>query len=203
MRLIKKTETSIDELLELLRQGASMVYPTETCYGLGCDAGNQEAVNRIFEIKNRQKDKPLLVVASDPAMMAEYVDWSPALEEISRKYWPGPLTVVVPAKHSSSLANGVVASDGSLAFRITKHEFAAEISRRLGKPLVSTSANLASFENPYHIEDVIAMFQNQNLQPDIIIDAGELPYNSPSTVVRIRNGKAEIIRQGEIILEFV
>ena len=135
---------NIDEIVRALENGKTIVYPTETCYGLGCDAANQKAVERIFEIKQRQKEKSLLVVAPNIAMMTDFVVWNKALQELADKYWPGPLTVVVKTRQDSGLAKGVVANDGTIAFRITSHPLAAELSEKLGRPLVSTSANLSS-----------------------------------------------------------
>lgn len=199
MQIIKESNLIIPDIVFALKQGKTIVYPTETCYGLGCDATNEEAVNKIFDIKQRQKNKPVLVVASEPAMMMDYVRWSETLQQLAEKYWPGALTVVVPVNGEMKLPGGVVGEDGTLAFRITDHPLASILSRELGQPLVSTSANIAAEESPYDIGAVLQMFGNAGIQPDIIIDAGELPHKSPSTVVRISNGDLEVLRQGEIV----
>lgn len=201
MNIIKQENINIDEIVDALREGKTIVYPTETCYGLGCDATNAEAVNKIFQIKQRQKNKPVLVVASEPSMLMECVKWTPTLERISEKYWPGPLTVVTQTSGCAHLAPGVVADDSSVAFRITNHPLAAELSKKLGKPIVSTSANLAHQESPYDVEVILRMFENNEHQPDIIIDAGPLPHHSVSTVIRLLVDKIEVLRQGEVVVE--
>jgi len=201
MEIIKKENIKIEEIVEALKAGKTIVYPTETCYGLGCDATNESAVEKIFKIKQRQKNKPVLVVASDIGMMMKYVDCGPVIMKIAEKYWPGPLTVVAPLKPGVDMPPGVVGEDNTLAFRITNHPLASELSKEFGKPIVSTSANIASHESPYDIKSVLDMFSNGENQPDIVIDAGSLPHHSPSTIVRIKGGEVEVLRQGEVVVE--
>lgn len=201
MKVIKDVESSISEIVDALKQGKSIVYPTETCYGLGCDATNVDAVARIFDIKKRQKDKPVLVVAGDIALMREYIEWNETLQQLADRYWPGPLTVVADVNLENILPAGVVGDDGTVAFRITNHPLAARLSEELGGPIVSTSANIASLESPYDIESVLHMFQDVDDQPDMVIDAGTLPHHSPSTIVRVEDGDITVLRQGEIVID--
>lgn len=200
MNIIKEEQLDFEGLVNRLKAGDTIVYPTETCYGLGCAADNDEAVERIFAIKRRQKDKPLLVLAHDPAVMMRYVHWTPALEKLNERYWPGPLTVVAGILPHAQLARGVIASDRTVAFRITDHPLCAALSEALHAPLVSTSANIAAHESPYDIADILATYAGAEQQPDIVIDAGILPHHAPSTVVRLHNGEIEVIRQGELIV---
>lgn len=201
MQIIKQDDINIENVVEALKQGKTIVYPTETCYGLGCDATNEEAVEKVFQIKQRQKDKPVLVIAADIGMMMEYVRWPLVLTHIAEKYWPGPLSVVSQLKEDIELPSGIVGEGNTLAFRITEHPLARALSENLGKPIVSTSANTASYKSPYDIESVVAMFENAENKPDILIDAGALPHHSPSTVVRVLNGEVEVLRQGEVVVE--
>ena len=200
MQVVKQSEVSISDLVRELKEGKTVVYPTETCYGLGCDATNARAVERVFAIKQRQADKSVLIVVPDREMIREYVRWGPQLETICDRYWPGPLTAVVPLNHVGILAPGVIGPQQTIAFRITSHPLAAAVSRELGRPLVSTSANIAAQDSPYDIEQVLSMFEHAHVQPDIIIDAGPLPHYLPSTIVRVMDGRINVIRQGEIRL---
>ncbi|KKW42319.1 MAG: YrdC/Sua5 family protein, required for threonylcarbamoyladenosine (T(6)A) formation in tRNA [Candidatus Magasanikbacteria bacterium GW2011_GWA2_56_11] len=200
MRIIKVDNISFSELVSALRRGETLVYPTETCYGLGCDATNGEAVGRVFAIKQRVENKPLLVVVPDIAMILDYVVWTPALERLARKYWPGPLTVVTYLQPEVRLPAGVAGPDGTIAFRVTSHPVAAELSRGLGAPLVSTSANISGGANPYTTEAVLEIYRNAADQPDIIIEAGSLSEKSPSTIVRVEGESITVIRQGEIVV---
>ncbi|EKE06599.1 MAG: Sua5/YciO/YrdC/YwlC family protein [uncultured bacterium] len=201
MKIIKQENLDISEIVEALKNGATIVYPTETCYGLGCDASNKEAVDKIFAIKKRQAHKSVLVVVPEVSMIIPFISWTPTLQNIADKYWPGALTVVVKVKDKNIFPAGVVNEDGTMAFRVTEHPLAAEISQKLNSPLVSTSANIVSMNSPYDIESVLQMFESEEIKPDIIIDAGTLPTRSPSTVIKVVDERIEILRQGEVIVE--
>lgn len=201
MKIIPLSQVNIDEILLSLGQGQTLVYPTETCYGLGCDPTSSEAVEKIFHIKKRPENKPLLLVFPNVDMVLEYIEWNPTLEEIARKYWPGALTLVAPLKASAPLARQIRGADETVAFRVSSHHFVTELTSRFGKPLVSTSANLAGEENPYDIEAVKKNFAKEIFQPDLIIDGGELPVRPPSTILTLEDGKIKILRQGEVVIE--
>jgi len=200
MKIIKLADIHIEEIVEELRRGATVVYPTETCYGLGCDATNQQAVDNIFKIKNRQAHKPLLVVADDPALIKKHVVWDETLTRIADIYWPGALTVVAQASDMCELAEGVRAKDNTIAFRITEHPLIQDLVQGLGAPLVSTSANIASHASPYDVREVLQMFEHKDDKPDILIDAGELPHQSPSTIIKVADGEITVLRQGGVIV---
>lgn len=200
MNIQPSEQTNNNEILTLLNSNQTLVYPTETCYGLGCDALNQVAVDMIFDIKHRQREKTVLVLMADVAMAKQYVQWSPMLDDIANKYWPGALTVVAPARVDVELPSGVLHDNGTIAFRITAHPFSHELVSAFGRPIVSTSANIASMESPYDIASVVAMFKDQAVQPDLIIDAGDLPHRSPSTIVALEEGRVVVVRQGEVII---
>lgn len=192
---------NISATVQVLCEGKTVAYPTETSYGFGCDATNREAVNKIFAIKGREAGKPLLVVVADLDQIKPYIIWDERLEIINKKYWPGPLTVIVQAKSPTVLADGVVSADGWLAFRVTSHPVAKELAKNLGKPLVSTSANFAGQPPLYSAQKIIEIFNTQKVQPDVLIDAGELPEVVPSTIIKLAFGEIEIIRQGAITVE--
>jgi len=202
MQIINQDTISIAQIVEELKKGSVIVYPTETTYGLGCRMTDAAAVSRIFDIKQRQQEKSVLVVADDIAVIKEYVVWNPLLEDLAEKYWPGPLTIVAHVRDEKieKLPDGVVGPQDTLAFRVTSHPLAHDIAHDLGEPLVSTSANIASMDSPYDITDVIAMFEGQEYQPDIIVDGGVLPHQPASTIVRVTDGFVEVLRQGEVIV---
>lgn len=203
MVTISQSNLDIDSVVSALKSGQTIVYPTETCYGLGCDARNAKAVEKVVKIKQRRENKPFLVVVPDVAMAMEYLEWSPQLDEIASKYWPGALTVVGRLKDWKieklpRLADDVVAKDGTIALRVTAHPVAAALARALGRPLISTSANISGREPSYSAEEVIKMFENQSDQPDILLDYGDLPQNPPTTIVRVMGGEMEVLRKGSV-----
>lgn len=200
MQLISQENLRVEDIVAALKEGQTFVYPTETCYGLGCDATNGDAVKKVFAIKQRQEGKSPLVVMSDIEMVKRYVAWTPKLEELANKYWPGPLTIVAPLLETHGLSLDVI-RDNTIAFRVSGHPVVSDICARLNRPIVSTSANLAAHNSPYDIAAVLEMFATQSHRPDIIIDGGELPYRSPSTIVKVVNEQVEVLRQGEIVVQ--
>jgi L-threonylcarbamoyladenylate synthase len=200
MQIIKQNECNIDEIVKDLKDGKTIVYPTETCYGLGCDATNATAVEKVFKIKKRQKEKSVLVLVHDIGVIMDSIVWNETLNSLAERYWPGPLTVVAKVGATDFFPAGVVAEDNTLAFRVTNHPLASVMCRKLKNPIVSTSANISAQESPYDIADVLDMYSEADIQPDIIIDAGILPDHSPSTVVRVVGERIEVLRQGEIVI---
>ncbi len=198
MTIIPQSEVNILELQEQILQGSVLVYPTETCYGLGADATNASAVDRIFHIKQREANKPVLVLFPNVEMLQDFVEWNQDLEAIANLYWPGAVTVLAQSKPGSAFAPGVLNENQEVAVRISSHTFVHELVSTLGVPLVSTSANVSGGQNPYHIADVVRDFEKQEYRPDIVIDAGELPQIPPSTLVRVKNGLVEVLRQGSV-----
>ncbi|MDD4477188.1 MAG: L-threonylcarbamoyladenylate synthase [Patescibacteria group bacterium] len=202
MFLLKKE--NLDKAVELLKKGKILIFPTETSYGLGCDATNQKAVDKIFKIKGRQTDKPLLVVAPTVESARKYLEWSDILEKISSKRWPGPITVVGKYKINNSkieklkLSDGVVAKDGTVAVRVSAHPVCKFLSEKLGSPLVATSANLSEAGDIYDSADAIKIFENREFKPDAILDYGRVPFRKPTTIVSVIKKKLKILRQGEI-----
>ncbi len=198
MQVLSVDNVNITQLVTVLTSGQTLVYPTETCYGLGCDATNQTAVDRIYDIKKREEGKPMIMLVPTVAMAKKYIVWNDVIEQFASTYWPGPVTLVAEAKKESGLANGIISKDGTVAIRVTSFPFASELATSLGRPLVSTSANLAGGENPYDMETVQNTLGTGAVQPDVAIDAGVLPKTKPSTIVRVNGGILEVLRKGEV-----
>ncbi len=204
IKTIPITESiAFEEALTVLRDKGTLIYPTETCYGLGCDARDEAAVNRIFEIKEREKDKSVLIIAHDMSVLLQYIEWNSVIDNLARTYWPGALTIVASTKinNGTNLASGVLGSDHTIAFRVTSHPFASKLARELGAPIVSTSANISSLASPYDIAYIREMFEGKTATPDLIVDAGDLPHCSPSTIVRVdSDGTLTVLRQGDLVV---
>lgn len=185
---------ALDQAVRAIRRGDTIVFPTETAYGLGCDATSASAVAKIFAIKNRPASKSLPVIVGSIAMVKKYVRWNECAHNLAKKWWPGPLTLQLVANRTLP----VVASDGSLALRVPAMEFIRLLSLRSGVPLVATSANSAGGKTRYSIRGVLHELARSAVQPDLIIDGGRLPRRKPSTIVDARTLKPVIVRQGSI-----
>lgn len=195
----KNRRAAIRAAARVLKRGGVVAYPTETTYGLGCDPRNTKAVAKIYRIKGREKKKPLLLVAASVAqvkMIAVLVGASLAL---ARRYWPGPLTLVLPAKRT--VHGSRITVHGRLAIRVTSSSIANAIAKSFGFPIVSTSANRSGKADARSGRDIHRAFGTARHQPDLLLDAGTLPKRKPSTIVKAApDGSFSTLRQGAVRL---
>ncbi|MCA9376910.1 threonylcarbamoyl-AMP synthase [Candidatus Nomurabacteria bacterium] len=193
----KDRNTIIAEAVKTLNSGGIVVYPTETCYGIGVDATDQKAVDRLMEYKSRREGKPLSVAVCDANMASEYVEINDIAQNLYENYLPGPITVV--SKGKGKVANGVESEYGTLGIRIPDHELILDIVRKLGRPVTSTSANMSYKPRPYSVSALLNdLPEKYKGHLDLIIDAGVLPKNDPSTVVDTTLNNMNVMRQGSL-----
>src|SRR5688572_18774909 len=133
--------TEIQNAVEVLRKGGTILYPTDTVWGIGCDATNEKAVEKIISIKERESSKSLIILVSDERMLNKYVKEIPAIALDLARQASDPLTIIYD--EGINLATNVLADDGSIAIRIPHEEFCNKLIYRFGRPLVSTSANFS------------------------------------------------------------
>ena len=193
------SECNLAKIVIEILSGKVMVFPTETSYAIGCDATNQAAVDRIFDIKGREGNKPLLIVVDSTETAKKYLHWSENLQKLADKYWPGAVTVVGESIEDH-LAKGVIKRDGTVGLRVSAYPLLKSITEKIGRPLVATSANIAGEENLYDAKKIIEVFFKQKNQPDIILDYGMLPTKPPTTVVSVIGDDIKILRQGELLI---
>ena len=199
MRIIKNSDRAVDAAVRALKSGGLVIYPTETLYGIGVDATNPKAIKKLTKYKNRPFGKPYSIVVTDQKMAEEYVELNSVAKNVYREFLPGPLTVISKGKHK--LAKGVESENGTLGIRIPDYKLVIETVRKLGKPITATSANASYKKRPYAIADILNNISNkQKMLIDLIIDAGDLPHNEPSTVIDTTLDDLVTLRQGEIIL---
>ena len=183
-------ETEIENALEVLSNGGIILYPSDTIWGIGCDATNDKAVKKIYELKKRVKSKALII------LIAEYASMYKLLDKVSPNAYrymheSKPTTVIFD--NIKNISNHVLAEDGSAAVRLVKDKFCENIILKLGQPLVSTSANLSGGENPKKFSDINMELKNNvdyivNLRREEIMD-------TPSSIIKLySNGKINKIR---------
>jgi L-threonylcarbamoyladenylate synthase len=178
---------------KVLIQGGIILYPTDTVWGIGCDATNEEAVAKIYRIKQRADHKSFIILLDTTAKLDYYVEDLPEIAldliELSEK----PLTIVYSnVKH---LANNLIADDGSVGIRITKEDFSAQLCRQLKKPLVSTSANISGEAAPRNFSEITSGI----LQAvDYVVDyrRDEKTQSTPSSIIKLgQNAQVEVVRK--------
>jgi len=177
-----------------IMQGGIVVYPTETVYGIGVRFDDQQALQRLFELKNRDQHKPVLLLlsrADDLVRISSHVP--PEAQILTERFWPGPLTLVVPA--AENLSELVTAGGSTIGCRMSSNASAAGLVLACGLPITSTSANLSGGLNPTSISEISADILEQ---VDIVIDAGPSPGSVPSTVYDISQKPFRLVRAGVI-----
>ena len=189
-------ETTLDLAASHLRHGRIVAFPTETYYGLAVDPDCASAVAQLFAVKNRPADKPLLLLIERTEQLGAVVQHVPPVYwPLIKKYWPGPLTLIFPAR--KSLSRRITGNTGTVGIRISPHPIAQGLVRRMGKPITATSANISGFPPARSAQEVIEMFGNKI---DYIIDGGQTPAGLCSTILSVQNGRLSIVRHGQIDL---
>jgi len=190
----KGERAKLEQALEALRRGEVIVFPTETFYGLGADAFNGNAVERVLGLKGREPENPIPILVADEQMLRSVVAQIPPLaRRLMDHFWPGPLTLVLRAKKGLPVA--LVNRSGGVGVRISSHPLASRLVRGLGHPLTATSANPSGKEPARTIAEAMAYF---SARLEIFIDGGRLPGRRGSTVVEIAQDQWRILREGEI-----
>jgi L-threonylcarbamoyladenylate synthase len=186
-----KLSKQVDEAAQIIKKGGIVAMPSETCYALAVDASNQEAVEKLFKIKERPKDKPVPVVVADIRMIQDYAILNEIGENIVRNFMPGPVTIVLEKKPTTP---DVLSIDG-VAIRVAGHPFARYVSQESEAPLTATSANISG-EDPIYSADLLV--KNFSGKVDMIVVFGNLPPIIPSTMVDVRKNPPVLIRQGPV-----
>ncbi len=196
------TPEQLDDAVAILHEGGVVVYPTETSYGMGCDAENADAVAKVFAIKGRPVNKGVSIIVSSLTVALRYIYLRPYSRRLAEYYWPGPLTIVA-AKMPSSLLAPLCEHDGTHAVRVSSCPVATALAEKFGKAIVATSANISGGGDVYDSSEVIATYGDRTLQPDAYIDAGVLPRTLPSTIIEVGEEGIHILRQGGIVVRKV
>ena len=191
MAVMMKDE--IRRACEVMQSGGIILYPTDTVWGIGCDATNEEAVKRVYEIKRRTDSKAMLVLVDSPVKVDFYVQDVPQvawdLIDLSTK----PLTIIYDG--ARNLAPNLVAADGSVGIRVTKEEFSRELCFRLRKAIVSTSANISGLPAPSVFNDISEEIKQA---VDYVVDyrREETGHPKPSSIIKLgKGGEVKIIRE--------
>lgn len=187
----------IDFAVDYLRQGKIIVYPTETVYGIGCEATNQRAVKRILKLKGSSGAKQLLVLVANLKMAKEYANFNSQAMRLAKSYWPGPLTLIL----TTTELGYQIFKTKTIGLRISSHELATALVKKSGKPLISTSANLAGEEPAQSGLEAAAIFSKTKDEPDMFLDAGKLRKSKGSTIVDCTQKDLKVLRQGDIKLK--
>ena len=183
----------ITKTLKYLEDGKLILYPTDTIWGVGCDATDYQAVNRIYNLKKRVESKSMIVLLDDAAKLVDYVAEVPNITMDLVGSIESPLTVIYMG--AKGLAKNVIASDGTIAIRITRDPFCKELIRQFGKPIVSTSANVSGTKDPITFSQIPAVIKNG---VDYVVDHNRdrIVKARASRIIKLEsNGEFTVIRR--------
>ncbi|MCX6745096.1 MAG: L-threonylcarbamoyladenylate synthase [Candidatus Parcubacteria bacterium] len=180
----------IAHVVEVLKNGGIIVYPTDTIYGLGCDVFNKEAIKKIYQLKKHESKKPLSIICADLKHVAQYAIISDHAFHIMKKVLPGPFTFILKAKNK--LPSTFLAKNKTVGIRIPDNQICLQIVKTLGHPIITTSLNISGEEI---MTSPLQMSKELANKIDLIIDIGLLAQE-PSTIIDLSAGKTEVLRQG-------
>lgn len=193
MKVIKSGDKAAPaEAARVLKNGGILVYPTETLYGIGCNAFDEKAIERIYSIKGRSFNKPLIVLLKDFRQLErdfEITDQNlHTYKGISGKL---PTLILRPKR---SFPGRLVSPEGKMAVRISVNSFVCEMFSHIDFPIVSTSANISESGNIHSIDDIVSVFGDR---VELIIDSGTLPASNGSTIVDLTVSPVQVLREGD------
>lgn len=180
----------IKQVVECLRQGGVIIYPTDTTYGIGCDIFNRKAVKKIFQIKQRDQRKPFSFICNDIAEISDYAQVSNFAFKVMKRHLPGAYTFVLDA--TKIVPDSLSTKQKTVGVRIPENEICSAIVKELGHPLVTTSANTSGEDTPQDPRDIE---DQMGQMVDFVIDGG-ISMDEASTVISLLDDKIEILRQG-------
>ncbi len=188
--ILKEGEKALWAAVEVVLRGGVILYPTDTVYGLGGDATNEEVVKRIHTIKRSSEDKPLSIILPDLSFVDEWCETGVFEDIVMKKYLPGPYTFIVKKRRNIFLP---ASPYDTIGVRIPDHSFCLLLALKAGRPIISTSANFSGFPPPSSFEEVDKRLVEQ---VDLAVDGGPTKYRAPSTIVdlvhkKIIRGKLE------------
>ena len=189
-------EHAVAEAVNILKAGGIIAYPTESYYALGAMALNENAVKKIFDLKNRPYGKPLPLIVDDvQTLLAAAKEIPDQAKDLMEKFWPGPLTMIFEARKEVPLL--ITGESRKVAVRIPGESIALQIVKAIKTPVTATSANLSSQPPAINAEAVLSYF-GDNI--DLILDGGQAPGGKPSTILDITVTPPRILRKGSIEL---
>ena len=188
---IKKEE--LENTIEIIKKGGIVIFPTDTVYGIACDAFNEEAIKKLFKLKERNDNKPICVLTSSIEKINKVAYLKDKEKELINKYMPGAVTIICDKKENVS--DILTSNLATIGVRIPNDKIALKILENVENPLATTSANISGKKAGIEINDFYNEFKNK---VDIIINGGETNLKLSSTIIRLKNENIEILREGTI-----
>jgi L-threonylcarbamoyladenylate synthase len=185
-------DVEIEKTIQILKKGGVILYPTDTIWGIGCDATNNKAAEKIYKIKQRAHQQSFIILLDDADKLKDYVEHVPSIAYDLISQYVRPLTIIYPK--AKNIAKNVMAEDGSIAIRIVNELFCKTLIREFGKPIVSTSANISGEGNPISFPAISEMIKSA-VDYAVEWERNVIREVNPSTIIRLfNNGTFDVVR---------
>ena len=191
---LNNTEKVLNNATRILKKGGVVVYPTDTLYGLGVNAFNEDAIIKIQKTKEQDRNKPISVIVKDLKMARKIACIDSKVEKILNKIWPGPITIVLRKK---DVVSDILTGNGeTVAIRIPDNEFILALMKKIDFPITATSANTSGEKDLLKSKEIVAKFKFAKTKPDLFIDNGDIKNPTASTIIDLTTTIPKIIRTG-------
>jgi len=198
LEALKITKKNFDKIIKIsvktIKERKVMVCPTDTVYGLLCDATDKETVEKLFKIKKRPRTKPIPVFVKDIEMAKKLAFINKKQEKFLKMFWSGKITAVLKRKQNCGLPKIIFGNKKTIGLRIPNYNLINTLLKKLSKPLTATSANISGKPASTKIKEIIGQFEKEKVKPDLILDAGNLKLSLPSIVLDLTGKKIKILR---------
>lgn len=189
----KDPKKIIKRAIKIIKRGGVLICPTDTVYGLIVDATNKKAVEKIFKIKKRQKNKAISIFVKDIKMAKKLAFIDKDQGKFLKKNWPGKITVIL--KRKNKLPKSLFGKEKTIGLRIPNYKLINILLDKLNKPLTGTSANISGKPASTKIKEVLEQFERRGIKPDLVLNAGNLSKNKPSTIIDLTQKEFKILRK--------
>lgn len=196
MKIVKTDLSDLKEVIKSIKRGEVIVCPTDTVYGVICDATNEKAVKKLFRIKKRPRGKPISIFVRDVKSAKKFAYIDENQEKFLKQVWPGGITAVLRPKRK--LLPTISQRKNTIGVRIPDFKFVLDLIGKLNLPIAESSANISGKPASTKINEVLKQFEKQDLKPDLVLDAGNLKKAKPSTVIDLTDIQPKILRKGKI-----
>lgn len=194
---IRRRKKALPQAVKVLQAGGIVAHPTDTCYGFAASIFSKKAIAKLYKLKKMPRIKPVSILVSTVSEAKKYGIWNKSADALAKKYWPGPLTLVL--KRKKTLPSWFNPKTKTIGIRVPDHSFSKLMVKKFSSPVTTTSANISGLKSPYSVAEILRQFKKQTYKPDLIIDGGILDKkNPPSAVIDVSGKKPKILRHGVV-----
>ena len=193
MEIINSNTKGIKQAVKKILDGEIIFIPTDTVYGIAASPYNNKAIKKIFSIKKRSLSNSLVLLCSSYEMAKKYAIFNKIASNLIKKFWPGPLTLILKKPTNSKISKKWLSKNNSIGIRIPGHDVPKKIINQCKFPIFCTSANISGKKNCRDIKDVVKNFKNEKIT---IIDGGKTKFRKESTIIDVTENKIKILRKG-------